>query len=256
MLRPYVYPHMYLPASARPSAFADEAHASVRSQTPSVHVRSCFLDQEPHRPRFARCPCTGTAWTIFHLCSRELAPWLARTARNKGLAATADAQIGASAGHGRARHTGGAGAARRRPSAFPARTVLHNPQATRAGAGVLLSGARGRYGVLYIADLYNMPAAIILACEMDDNTHREMLLSMDEWKYADHPLHLQAPRQGFAEAHRTVRWCSAGLLGGLTAFGRNSGVEEVVPGPLRLDRKERLMSPLLTARVRFRKKRT
>ena len=33
-------------------------------------------------------------------------------------------------------------------------------------------GTRGRYGDLFIADLYNMPAAIILACEMDDNTHR------------------------------------------------------------------------------------
>jgi hypothetical protein len=35
-------------------------------------------------------------------------------------------------------------------------------------------------------------------------------------------------------------------------FGRNSDVEEVVPGPLWPDSKEKLMSPLLTARVRFR----
>jgi len=114
-------------------------------------------------------------------------------------------------------------------------------------------GTRGRYGDLFIADLYNMPAAIILACEMDDNTHREMLLIMDEWNYAKHPLHLQAPRQGFAEEDRTVRWCSSGLLGELTVFGRNSDVEQVVPGPLWPDTDDKQKSPLLTARVRFRK---
>ena len=115
-------------------------------------------------------------------------------------------------------------------------------------------GTRGRYGDLFIADLYNMPAAIILACEMDDNTHREMLLIMDEWNYAKHPLHLQAPRQGFAEEDRTVRWCSSGLLGELTVFGRNSDVEQVVPGPLWPDTEDKQKSPLLTASVRFRPK--
>ena len=64
------------------------------------------------------------------------------------------------------------------------------------------SGSRGRYGDWCIADLYNMPAAIIVACEMDASTHREMLQIMDEWQIAQHPLHLQAPRQGFADEEK------------------------------------------------------
>ena len=34
---------------------------------------------------------------------------------------------------------------------------------------------RGRHGDLYIADLYNLPVTIILACEMDHHTHTEKL---------------------------------------------------------------------------------
>ena len=90
-----------------------------------------------------------------------------------------------------------------------------------------------------------MPAAIILACEIDESTHREMLQRMDEWQFARHPLHVQAPRQGFADEERTVRWCSSGLLGELTVFGRNADVEEIVAGPLWHGKNRRPGAPCL-----------
>ncbi len=72
---------------------------------------------------------------------------------------------------------------------------------------------------------------------------------MGEWQFAQHPLHLQAPRQGFADEERIVRWRTSGLLGVLTVVGRNADVEEIVAGLVWPNKKEKAMSPVLTASI-------
>ena len=90
----WIFDDMYLPASASPSAFADALLASLRSPMHSLYACSCSLGQETNSARLARGPWQPLPWTTLHLCSRELDPWLERTARSKDRAATAAAQTG------------------------------------------------------------------------------------------------------------------------------------------------------------------
>ena len=85
---------------------------------------------------------------------------------------------------------------------------------------------RGRHGDLYIADLYNLPVTIILACEMDHHTHTEKLHITDRSPppspaIATARLHDREPPSALAElriARRTdheqscLRWRTAGVV--------------------------------------------
>ena len=73
---------------------------------------------------------------------------------------------------------------------------------------------------IYTQNIYNVPAWVVLCCELWPAAHERILNKRDEWRPAESALHLQAPPQGFEPDGLVRSRMSCGLEEGLTALAR------------------------------------
>ena len=79
-------------------------------------------------------------------------------------------------------------------------------------------------------NIYNVPAWVILCCEMREDLHQRILDPRGEWRPAEYALHLQAPPQGFEADGLVRRWISSGLENDLAVLARCQYIERLLPG--------------------------
>ena len=82
-----------------------------------------------------------------------------------------------------------------------------------------LGGWRKRTRYVYEWNMWNMPAWIILACEVDVVTHEQLTQETSEWTPPVSEASVQLPPQGFASPGMVHRWVSSELHRGCVVFG-------------------------------------
>ena len=105
---------------------------------------------------------------------------------------------------------------------------------------------------VYTQNIYNVPAWVVLCCELHDTAHERILSERDEWRPAESSLHIQAPPQGFVAEGLVRRWDTCGVHGGLAVMARSQYVESLTPGTLWVKTTAKGSSRILPCKVRFR----
>ena len=105
---------------------------------------------------------------------------------------------------------------------------------------------------VYTQNIYNVPAWVVLCCELHDSAHERILSECDEWRPAESSLHIQAPPQGFVAEGLVRRWDTCGVHGGLAVMARSQYVESLTPGTLWMKTTAKGSSRILPCKVRFR----
>ena len=78
----------------------------------------------------------------------------------------------------------------------------------RASTWVIGASATGRW------NMWNMPADLILRCEVDVVTYEQMTQEVQTWNQADSAHDVQLPPQGFSEPGFVHRWVASLLQRG------------------------------------------
>ena len=86
-------------------------------------------------------------------------------------------------------------------------------------AAINLGGWRKRTRYVYEWNTWNMPAWIMLACEVDVVTYEQLTQEMHEWEPPESSASVQHPPQGFAAPGMVHRWVSSELHRGCAVFG-------------------------------------
>ena len=86
-------------------------------------------------------------------------------------------------------------------------------------AAINLGGWCQRIRYVYEWTMWNMPAWIILACEVDVVTYEQLTQEQSEWIPPESSASVQHPPQGFAAPGMVHRWVSSELHRGCVVFG-------------------------------------
>jgi hypothetical protein len=78
-------------------------------------------------------------------------------------------------------------------------------------ACINLGGWRKRIKYVYEWNMWNMPADLILCCEVDVVTYEQMTQEVQKWEPPDTPAAVQEPPQGYAEKDYVHRWVASPL---------------------------------------------
>jgi len=96
-------------------------------------------------------------------------------------------------------------------------------------ACINLGGWRKRIRYVYTWNMWNMPAAIILCCEVDVVTYEQMTQEVQKLEEADSAEVVQLPPQGSAEEGFVHRWVASPLLRGCAVSGLAHRVAKLTP---------------------------
>ena len=94
-------------------------------------------------------------------------------------------------------------------------------------ACINLGGWRKRIKYVYEWNMWNMPADLILCCEVDVVTYEQMTQEVQKWEPPDSPAAVQEPPQGYAEKDYVHRWVASPLHKGCAIFGLAHRVQKL-----------------------------
>ena len=118
-------------------------------------------------------------------------------------------------------------------------------------AAVNLGGWTKRIRFVYEWNMWNMPAWIVLACEVDRITHEQLVEEEQDWIAPDDETAVQRPPQGFSSQGRVRRWVASERVKGLCVFGLAYRVQSLTAYDVFVKEQGNGFTRLVPVRVRW-----